>query len=148
MINKLNIKEIHRQPTYTLYVILWVFLFFTSWSFRAFYDESHTCCKWDFKQVMIKKHFLGFTCLTIFISNIQCVCMCVCVLSHVWFFATPWTLAHQAPLPMGIYQARILEWVAMPSARWSSQPRDPTCVSCIAGKFCTTEPPGKPHSIY
>ena len=36
----------------------------------------------------------------------------------------------------------------MPSARRSSQPRDPTCVSCIAGKFCTTEPPGKPHSIY
>ena len=24
--------------------------------------------------------------------------MCVCVLSHVWLFATPWTIAHQVPL--------------------------------------------------
>ena len=37
---------------------------------------------------------------------------------------TPWTVAHQAPLSTGIHQARILEWVAMPSFRGSSQPRD------------------------
>ena len=38
--------------------------------------------------------------------------------------ATPWTAAPQAPLSMEILQARILEWVAMPSSRESSQPRD------------------------
>ena len=38
----------------------------------------------------------------------------------------------------GILQARILEWVAMSSSRGSSQPRDWTQVSCIAGKFFTT----------
>ena len=43
----------------------------------------------------------------------------------------------QAPLSMGILQARILEWVAMPSSRGSSQPRDWTQVSCIAGRFFT-----------
>ena len=32
-------------------------------------------------------------------------------------FVTPWTVAHQAPPSMGILQARILEWVAMPSCR-------------------------------
>ena len=45
----------------------------------------------------------------------------------------------------GILQARILEWVAMPSSRGTSQPRDQTCVSwesCTAGEFFTTEPPG------
>ena len=31
----------------------------------------------------------------------------------------------------GISQARILEWVAMPSSRESSQPRDRTHVSCL-----------------
>ena len=36
----------------------------------------------------------------------------------------PWTVARQAPLSMGILQARILKWVAMPSSRGSSQPRD------------------------
>ena len=29
--------------------------------------------------------------------------------------ATPWTAAYQAPLSMGILEARILEWVAMTS---------------------------------
>ena len=63
--------------------------------------------------------------------------MCVCVLSHVQLFATPWTLALQAPLSMRILQARIPEWVAMPSSRGSSQLRDRTQVSHIAGRFFT-----------
>ena len=37
----------------------------------------------------------------------------------------------------GILQARILEWVAMLSTRGSSQPRDPTQVSHVAGRFLT-----------
>ena len=59
--------------------------------------------------------------------------MCASSLSRVWLFATPWTEACQAPLSMGILQARVLEWVAMPSSRGSSQPRDRIQVSCIAG---------------
>ena len=51
--------------------------------------------------------------------------------SHVQLFATPWTVACQAPLTMGILQARILEWVAISSSRRSSWPRDGTCVSCV-----------------
>ena len=35
----------------------------------------------------------------------------------------------------GILQARTLEWVAVPSSRRSSQLRDRTRVSCIAGRF-------------
>ena len=38
----------------------------------------------------------------------------------------------------GILQARILEWVAIPFSRGSSQPRDWTQVSCIAGGFSTS----------
>ena len=38
----------------------------------------------------------------------------------------------------GILQARILEWVAMPSSRRSSKPRDRTQVSHIAGRFFTS----------
>ena len=52
-------------------------------------------------------------------------------------FATPWTIAHQAPLSMEILQARILEWVAMPFSRGSSQPRDQAQVSHNAGRFFT-----------
>ena len=35
----------------------------------------------------------------------------------------------------GILQARILKWIAIPFSRRSSQPRDQTRVSCIAGRF-------------
>ena len=45
---------------------------------------------------------------------------------------------------MGIFQARILEWVTMLSSRGSCQPRDATEASCTAGRFFTVEPMGKP----
>ena len=45
-------------------------------------------------------------------SSVLCL-----VLSHVWLFATPGTVAHQAPLSTEILQAMILEWVAMLSSR-------------------------------
>ena len=38
----------------------------------------------------------------------------------------------------GILQVRILEWVAISFSRGSSQPRNRTRVSCIAGRFFTT----------
>ena len=40
--------------------------------------------------------------------------------------------------PHGVLQARILQWVAFPFSRGSSQPRDRTHVSCIAGRFFTS----------
>ena len=49
-------------------------------------------------------------------------------LSCVQLFATPWTIH-------GILQSRILEWVAFPFSRGSSQSRDQTQVSPIAGRF-------------
>ena len=38
----------------------------------------------------------------------------------------------------GILQAKILEWVAIPFSKVSSQPKDQTQVSCIAGRFFTS----------
>ena len=64
--------------------------------------------------------------------------VCVCMLSCVQIFATPWTVVHQAPLVHGTFQARILEWVTVSSSRGSSQPRDWThvsCVSCLSRQF-------------
>ena len=37
-----------------------------------------------------------------------------------------------------ILQARILEWIAFPFSRWSSQPRDQTQVSHTVGRFFTS----------
>ena len=55
------------------------------------------------------------------------------LLSSVRLFATPWTIH-------GILQTRILEGVAFPFSRGSSQPRDRTQVSCIAGISLPAEP--------
>ena len=68
------------------------------------------------------------------------LCMCSCVLhhfSHCGFFATPWTVAHQAPLAVGFCRQECLEWVAMPSSRGSSWSRGQIHISCIASRFFT-----------
>ena len=44
----------------------------------------------------------------------------------------------------GVLLARILEWVAMPSSRGSSDPGIEPVSPALAGGFFTTEPPGKP----
>ena len=44
----------------------------------------------------------------------------------------------------GISQARTLEWIAISFSRGSSRPRGQTHISCTAGRFFTTEPPGNP----
>ena len=54
----------------------------------------------------------------------------------------PWTEACQAPLSMGILQARILEWIAMPFSRGSCQSRDWTQVSAFQADSLPSEPPG------
>ena len=46
----------------------------------------------------------------------------------------------------GILQARILKWAVFPFSRRSSQPRDQTQVSLIAGRCLSAEPPGKPKN--
>ena len=65
------------------------------------------------------------------------VLSCALSLGYVQLFVTPWTVALQALLSMGILQARILEWLAMTSSRRSSQPKDRTQVSRIVDGFFT-----------
>ena len=55
-------------------------------------------------------------------------------LSRVRLVATPWTVAYPGSSIHGILQARTLEWVAISFFRGSSQPRDRTQVSHIAGR--------------
>ena len=81
-----------------------------------------------------------------FFFSIGKICLCVLgCFSHVWLFATLWTIACQPPLTRGPFRQEY--WSAMPSSRGSFWPRDQTQVSCssyIAGGFFTAEPPGKP----
>ena len=75
------------------------------------------------------------------LSKYDNISVCAQLLSHVQLFVTPWTLVASVH---GIFQARILEWIAISSSRGSSQPKDQTsisCVSCIGRQIlyhCTT----------
>ena len=51
--------------------------------------------------------------------------------------ASPWTAAPPGCSVHGISQARILEWLAVPSSRGFSRPRDGTQFFYIAGGFFT-----------
>ena len=70
-----------------------------------------------------------------------CLTSCFCGLVTKWCLTlvTPWTWGHSQPSSSvrGIFQAGILEWVAISFSRGSSQSRSRTQVSCIAGRLFT-----------
>ena len=79
-------------------------------------NQSQGCLLWDLNQRARCSRWYMLSCF-----------------SRVWLFATPWTVALEAPLSMGFSRQEYLEWVAIPFSRGSSPPRDWTGVSYI---FC------------
>ena len=66
---------------------------------------------------------------------------CCLATQSVWHSLLPYGLKPTGSSVHRILQARVLEWVAMPSSRGSFRPRDQTLVSCIALRlFFTAEP--------
>ena len=71
------------------------------------------------------------------------LCVCVCVCSVV-------TVAHRAPLSMGFFRQEYLSRLPFPSPGDLPDPGiEPTSpVSpVLAGRFFTTEPPGRPTTL-
>ena len=75
-------------------------------------------------------------------ANVWSYCVYVQSLSHFWLFATPWTLAAQAPLSMGFPRQEYWRWLPFPSPG-TSWPGGWTWVSCLAGRFFTIWAIGK-----
>ena len=76
------------------------------------------------------------------------VCVCVKSLSRVWLFATPWTIAHQAPLSMGFSRQEYWSGVPFPSPgdlpNPGIEPRSPA----LQADALTSEPPGKKRQCF
>ena len=83
-------------------------------------------------------------------SNEYSTCPCVCTqsLGHVWLGATPWTVAHQAPLSMGFPRQENCSGVAISSPRGSAPPRGWTQVSCTGRWILSHWPPGRTSSMF
>ena len=73
--------------------------------------------------------------------------MSACVLSCVWLFATPWTVAHQAPLSMGFPRQEYWRGLPFPTSGnlpdLGIEPLSPVLV----GGYLTSTPYGKPIHI-
>ena len=72
----------------------------------------------------------------------QPVCTITTVVSN--YFATPWTVAHQASLSIGFYRQEYWGGLPLPYSREFFWPRDPTQIFCFADRFFTMESLGKP----
>ena len=71
--------------------------------------------------------------IILYISNV-----CVCVLTQSCLpLCNPMDYSPPGSSVQGILQARILEWVATPFSKGSSQLKDQTRVSCTSGRFFT-----------
>ena len=82
--------------------------------------------------------------------SISPVTMCAWVLSHfshVQLFATPWTIARQAPLSVGFPRQEYWNGLPFPSpGKFPDLGIEPVSPA-LAGRFFTTEPPGKSSLI-
>ena len=70
---------------------------------------------------------------------------------HVRFFATPWTIARQAPLPKEFSRQEYWSGLPFPSPEDLLDPRIEllSLVSpALASEFFNTEPPGKPNTMH
>ena len=77
-----------------------------------------------------------FTWQALFLTIKECSRKKVLVIQSYPTLCDPLGYSPQGSSAHGILQARILEWVAIPSSRRSSQPMDWTQFSCITGRFC------------
>ena len=93
--------------------------------------------------IIALKYCAGFWCTTV---NQVCV-LCLVTQSSLTL-CNPRDCSPPGSSVHGILQTRILEWVAMPSSRGSSQPRNLTRVSCIAGGFFTRSATREAQSCY
>ena len=90
---------------------------------------------------------LGFT----FLFFLFCLCVCILSRSVVSTSLKLHEMYQPGSSVHGISQGRILVGVAISYSRGSSWPRDWTCISlssALAGRFFTTEPPGKLFDLY
>ena len=70
-----------------------------------------------------------------------------CVLSHVQLFATPWTVAHQAPLSMGFLRQKYWSVLPFPSSEDLPNPGIKPGSPALSADALPSEPPESPIHI-
>ena len=125
---------------YPVPLSIYSFQHYSSWTLSDNPYNIHTNFFLDLAQKLVS-FFLAFSFYFVAFPLYMHVC-----LLFVWLSASLWMVAHQAALSMGILQARILEWVAMPTSRGSSWPRDWMHVLCFLHWQAGSLPPAPPRN--
>ena len=112
---------------YKVSVAKWLIKIVNCVSLALYFDQPPHIhmhrCKWML--------FLLFSCLVMF----NC-------------FATPWTVAHQARLPIGFPRQEYWSELPFPSPGDLPDPELEPTSPALAGGFLTTKPPGKPIHVH
>ena len=98
-------------------------------------SETHTSFPLALVQFSLFHHLFPLT---------VCVCALLSCFRHVRLFATPWTVAHQAPLSMGFSRQEYWSGSPFPSPEdlpFGMEPRSPT----LQADALPSEAPGKPE---
>ena len=91
-------------------------------------------------------NFWIYFCLCFFFQYLECrffLLLCLCCYSIFKLCITLWDFMDYSPPGStlhGICQARILKWASIFFSQGSYGYRDQVCISCLAGRFFTTEP--------
>ena len=125
-----NLEYIHARVCMSLSLCIYIYIHLDTQLCPTEQLSMHTCmCVYIYIYIHLDSR--------VWLSNLHayihvCVCMCVYIQTYIYLVTQSWLsfydsmdcVARQAPLSMGILQARILEQVAIPSSKGSSQPRD------------------------
>ena len=137
-----KILLIHSSVDWTFMVsIFWLLWIMPQWTFRHMFLYAHLFC------IHIEVEFLGQMVTSNLLRNCQTVFQSNCPILHSDQERKVAQLCPTLCDPMdcslpgfsvhGIFQARVLEWVAISFSRGSSRPRDRTQVSRIVGRHFT-----------
>ena len=110
-----------------------VYSFITSWIFRLFlhFGFYEYYCHEHFMHKFLGEHKFSIL-LAIYLVELLDLTVCAQSLQSCQTLCDPMDCSLLGSSVHVILQARILEWVAMPSFRRPSQPRDQTLISCVS----------------
>ena len=95
--------------------------------------NNHNCKGHNIKTIksLLATEMSLFRGVTLAFRSLACQCVCAKSLHLCLILSDPVDHSPPGSSVRRILQAGILEWVAMPSSRGSSQPRNPTHISCL-----------------
>ena len=130
-----GVNSIHRH----IHSLIWSLWWLLWWQVDSYLVQNTVSI---IRSKFFAGHFILYKRLRLLVCLLRFLIF-ACSVTSVMCLCDPVDCSPPGSFVLGIVQARILEWTAMPSSRRSSHPRDPTCGSCdscIAGGFFTLLP--------